>query len=499
MYSESQLVSAKINVGGTSMFPALRDALLRLQRPRNTHDSWIVCLTDGASDIHSREQFREDLCASPSNLHMMIIGINLYAQYQDYLRQMCAKFGAMDTQGTFIPSDANVKAMTDAFKTVAARIPVSQTFELDGALTNEDCQTLIDEYLPIFVHNKDMMRKKFWIKFLYRRVKVFDGNEHFNYNETHDHLGSSLMSIMLFEASQLLSTKHNRNWKESNHEQLIYDFTKPDAPEFRLICTAPDLMTKESIDRYTSLDLPGFFIPTSEQLKSRERLDSYLSQALNVPLMSCEGGSLRLSCIDQNRFVLTLDFTMKILNMHERIACNIPCIIEGETGVSKTALTLMYSMLRNSSLMEQTNRNTQEALKSIRDVLKERGFLDNNSTGGSQYLDTIRAAVVDATDGTMTSSTQIGTELYKLLLQYINQRPAIFEDVPDHFNANTSGSILNLLEWYSNSILEQTFFELNVDASLKEHEVQDFFRDVCKAAQKVASSGAMVVVFLDGK
>ena len=89
------------------------------------------------------------------------------------------------------------------------------------------------------------------------------------------------MSIMLCEARKLLAAKHNQSWKDSNHEQLIYDFTRPDAPEFRLICTAPDLMTDESVERYQSLDLPGFLIPTSDQLQKRECLDSFLSQALS--------------------------------------------------------------------------------------------------------------------------------------------------------------------------------------------------------------------------
>ena len=78
----------------------------------------------------------------------------------------------------------------------------------------------------------DMLGRKFWIESLYRRVKVFDNNKHFNYNETHDALGSSLMEVMLSEAERLMSANHNKNWKDSNHEQPIYDFTKPDTPEF---------------------------------------------------------------------------------------------------------------------------------------------------------------------------------------------------------------------------------------------------------------------------
>jgi hypothetical protein len=150
--------------------------------------------------------------------------------------------------------------------------------------------------------------------------------------------------------------KTEKSWKESNHEYLIYDFVKPDAPEFRLICTAPDLMDEGTKQWYKDLDLPDFFIPSSADLSSQDILDCYISQAIDVPLTKQQGGTADLACIDENKFVLTLNFTMKLLNMHERVACQIPCIIEGETGVSKTALTKMDSILRNSALKAEKQK-----------------------------------------------------------------------------------------------------------------------------------------------
>ena len=51
----------------------------------------------------------------------------------------------------------------------------------------------------------------------------------------------------------------------------------------------------------------------SSELYSRELLDVYLSRALNVDL---EDG--RLAAIDDSAYVLTLDYTIKMLNIHER-------------------------------------------------------------------------------------------------------------------------------------------------------------------------------------
>ena len=80
-----------------------------------------------------------------------------------------------------------------------------------------------------------------------------------------------------------------------------------------------------------------------------------MSRALGVPL-SKDG---RLSPIDDRPYpyVLTLDYTLKMLNIHERYECGVPVIIEGETGVGKTALIEMLSELWNHSWIAEWNRD----------------------------------------------------------------------------------------------------------------------------------------------
>ena len=46
---------------------------------------------------------------------------------------------------------------------------------------------------------------------------------------------------------------------------------------------------------------------------------------------------------------MTKDFAYKMLNIHERKKCGMPVIIEGETGVGKTFLLEMLSLLWNYS------------------------------------------------------------------------------------------------------------------------------------------------------
>ncbi len=55
--------------------------------------------------------------------------------------------------------------------------------------------------------------------------------------------------------------------------------------------------------------------------------------------------------IEESQYILTHDYTMKMLNIHERRECGVPVIIEGETGVGKTALVEMLSKLWNYSVI----------------------------------------------------------------------------------------------------------------------------------------------------
>jgi hypothetical protein len=410
--------------------------------------------------------------------------------------------------------------MNNAFQSVANCIPVSQTFLLDGDLSDEKCRHLMTRYLPKYIAAHDMLLQSFWIKLLYRRVKVFDENKEFNYNETYDSLGSSLMETMLFEVEQFLREDQVDSWNGKNHRQLIYDFTDKNAPEFRLVCTAPEKMDLKTRKKYESLKLPDFKIPTSENLEKRSTLDQFLSQALDVPLVTGKDGQERLECIDDNGFVLTLDFTMKLLSMHERIACHVPCIIEGETGVSKTALTKMYSILLNSRSSLLAKKNTASILSNFETQLKAKGVSFELCTTNADSLTRLREALLSASEQTVDESTclidpyslaqeeywrdgttEAARELFALLKTECDVRCPSFQVPPSEYLACGEGDIKLLskfLDWFAGAFLEPTFFEINVHASLTEADVLHYFNDIRASAKKLKDSQATVVVFLDG-
>lgn len=97
------------------------------------------------------------------------------------------------------------------------------------------------------------------------------------------------------------------------------------------------------------------------ELKERCTLDLHLSRALCIELTKG-----RIPHFDESHYVLTLDFALKMLDIHERRKCKIPVIIEGETGVGKTALIEMLSNLWNSPLTSEFKRVKNDILDDIR-------------------------------------------------------------------------------------------------------------------------------------
>ena len=107
------------------------------------------------------------------------------------------------------------------------------------------------------------------------------------------------------------------------------------------------------------------FLSHFSELHRREFLDKCISRALNIAL---EDG--RLVVIDEENYVLTLDFTIKMLQIQERYECGEPVIIEGETGVGKTALIQMLSKLWNVSLAMELKRLKGRLLEFLHITLK---------------------------------------------------------------------------------------------------------------------------------
>jgi hypothetical protein len=479
---------------GTEMYPALQRVVEDAQRTHREYETWIVTLTDGCTEGDD-SAFRQCLERSLDNLHVILIGVNLPPAYEAQMRLLCNKYREEPlptNKGRYISSQANIDSLTDAFQAAATAIPVSQTFELDGRVSDAECRRLIQKYAPDSIPTGMMQKVMFWIRFLYRRIKVLDSNSDFNYNEALEHLGSSLMDIMLFEVERLLGKNLCCDWINTNYTQLIYDFENPEAPEFRLLCTSPSNLDPVTRQKYDELRLPGFSVPTEAQLKSTKVLCDYLSKAMDIPVSSGQC----LECVNKHRFVLTLDFTVKILSLHERIASGIPVILEGETGVSKTALTKMYSILLNLSNSLRAARLTALDLDSIEQELRARG---HEMDGGSCALERLEQALTSAAATSRADFTEFSTFLRSIILEKCDNRRAIFQDVPARFSDDNTETVLEFLRWFASSQVEPTFFEIHVDSSISEGLITEQFNQVRRSARKLKDEKATVICFFDGK
>jgi uncharacterized protein YegL len=483
--------------GGTQLYAALSVVLDCIVQSRhhdgNENESWIVCLTDGCSSGHPGEvlpNLRREL-----DVNLIIIGVSLARDYVPTMRELCECHGA-EGKGQYIASGSEVASLNDAFATAAQLLPVSEMVTF-ADISDDDCRALLHKHMPAKISNPKtggMLLQRYWVQYLHRRILVFDESPDFNYNEKYDSLGGTLMETMLEEVGRALQDDHRKCWKAEAHQQLVYDFSAEEGPTFGLICTAPDKMLPATRRKYTALD---FEIPTMLELHERSVLHKFLSKAMGIKLSAD-----RIPIIESEGFILTLDFLLKLLNIHERVCCHIPCIMEGETGVSKTALTKMYSRLVNVSIQEKLAAETLEQLLDIASVGHRFPLehLNNSPPSMLQVVDYLHKCI-ENTDRNIEAAVR------ERLMELCDKRGPLYE-LPEKkllvsCQEEAKGpeesefqATKNLLQWFSEAHCVATFFQINVHSSLSSIDVTRRFNPIIKLAARVGNDVG-IVVFLD--
>ena len=85
------------------------------------------------------------------------------------------------------------------------------------------------------------------------------------------------------------------------------------------------------------------------ELKEQSNLEDNLCKALKVQ----RGPSGEISVLKDRGYVLTQDYLLKMIGIHERRQCGMPVIITGETGVGKTFLLETLNDLYNFSQQQK--------------------------------------------------------------------------------------------------------------------------------------------------
>lgn len=350
--------------GGTPLWSAVERAVEMLLRS-SSQNKYIVALTDGASG--DRPSNVHELLRTENGKTIRVLFITVAGAKVSEILDTCVS--GRGEGNAIIPADGSLDALEQAWADVGERLTVSKQIEQDGEeITENETRSLLRKYMKLDSDNSgwSRLKQRFWIKYLYRRCGILASSEKFNKNEDLENFGSTTMQVMLDEVEQALSDKGD--WNDANHEHLVYckDVIEGDGEstvdyKWSVLATHPDATDSGWVQRRQRLKTLKMQVPTAIDLARSDRrvLDSYLAHGLGIELHDLQqecssSGDLfdfeigTLPTVDAKHFVLTLDFVVKMLCMNERIECRVPCIMEGETGVSKTALTRMLFTLKNA-------------------------------------------------------------------------------------------------------------------------------------------------------
>ena len=173
-----------------------------------------------------------------------------------------------------------------------------------------------------------------------------------------------------------------------------------------------------------------------------------LARGLGVPY-NPETGHIDL--LDDMQYVITLDFAVKMLNIHERRLCGIPVTIKGETGVGKTFLLETLSALWNRALLKLLDHE-REALK---DNLK-RDFNEYLSHGINEKE---REAVSEAL-GNISGNEKITLETISFILGKKAANTFLFEKYLKKLLSLRTDPIFSILKLPSHIQEYETFSQL---------------------------------------
>ena len=399
----------------------------------------------------------------------------------------------------------------------------------DPDLPQHQCQEILLREMGDHVRDRKIMQQLF-VKYMKRRCDVLENFPGFNFNtgmgeyidQSHTtdttKLGSTLLSTMLKEVNSFCHPDIQEDWKHHPHQQLVYDF-KSESASFLFLSLDP---TKLHPDDREKLEIIGVEIPSVRQLNDRTLLDRYLSSALdvNLELIQAPDGSkqYRLSAIDNEKYVLTVDYAVKMLNIHERRMCGVPVVIEGETGVGKTALVQMLSVLWNQSL----KRSRYFALQRVSELLQTRAGAgplpdDFDSHLGAEDVDAAFRVALCINTGRIPVPADVRKvctvywqDIRKTLLDAVMEPSMYILDISrtlieKAMNEDSAVTTAKLLEAFLTVKSLDTFFKLNIHAALTPEDITNFFHPKFQEAnmllQLTTERGGLhpptVVIFLD--
>ena len=153
-------------------------------------------------------------------------------------------------------------------------------------------------------------------------------------------------------------------------------------------------------------------VPRSNDLRNKHELERILA----IVLLDGQTSDLT-EIIDKANYVLTLDFTMKMIHMEERRVARVPTIVQGETGVGKTSLLRMYSALITR---RETKKAKHTLLLRLADVMTKDvpNKISENEVDDPGFWDHVTAKWLQEKDNLLTEGrnpTTLVTKLWSMM------------------------------------------------------------------------------------
>jgi hypothetical protein len=186
------------------------------------------------------------------------------------------------------------------------------------------------------------------MRYMMPRCDFFRGSFRISMDAQYHFLRSILFHTFLRESGNLCSNKLRKSWSEFPHAFLLRgseDWTVVSLDPEQLKTMPGNAFIDDGLhsDRQMCKRELRASIPSFASLRDTETLGDLLAVAL---LGGDERAKRQLrNMVRGEQYVLTLDFVMKMIHIDDRRLARVPTIIMGETGVGKTSLLRMYSLI----------------------------------------------------------------------------------------------------------------------------------------------------------
>ena len=376
---------------------------------------------------------------------------------------------------------------------------------------DRECYTLLSKYMVTDVQSKKILQKLF-IKYMYRRCQILETMPSFNFNTgstVHMEvdgklrkvclktLGSTLMELMLNEVNTTFcSLISSREWSSLDHHQLVYD-SVGGAYSILYLSLSPEKLPHIITQ---ALETIGVVIPQREQLGNRDTLDPYLARVMGIRLQGNDNN--RLSLIDNEKYVLTSDFVMKMININERRLCGVPVIIEGETGVGKTELMRILSLLWKIPYQHNMDRWKSIFHEALNDKLADE---DEKYVG--ELFSIVEKVGLSCTEfskvdllNDLDKLEQMVKRFFSIVIKSLDeliQLPAFYL-LDFYWDEKLIGKIINnkvsIGDAYQLSIFLcrllkapfiQTFYKYNMHSAITQENIKMYFVEIIESATKI--------------